>query len=143
MIYDLFWMVGLGFNPGEIITPWGISYLSIDLMKTLPQEIVWIVVPLAILIFFRVWRKSYLPKIPVKRFFLVLGLNFLLLLWLENSGFYYGFWNYVLARSMGFPGVDPHGWIWFVGKASGMLAFPVIFIDFHAVKARLQGRFAV
>lgn len=145
--YDFFWVVGCSFNATQIVIPadpfgWFQLnvYVSLEIEKTLLLQSFWAGIPLAVLVFFKVWKPKYLPKIPIKRFFLVLGLNFLLILWLESTGFYSHYWRYWFARrwfDLIYP--DPHGWVWFIGKALGMLSFPFIFIDFRKIKTKLLG----
>jgi high-affinity Fe2+/Pb2+ permease len=88
LCYDVFWSVGLILNPAEIPYRFPVVlYLSVDLdVGYFLTKIGLVGTPVVILVLFMVWRKRYVPKFPVKGFFLVLGLNFLLILWLASSG---------------------------------------------------------
>jgi hypothetical protein len=146
-IYDQFWGSGLIVTYlHDIPTPLGFD-IHVDFNSTvsrgLVERCVWLGFPIVTLALFKKWRSRYLPRISAKRFALVLALNTLLIAWLYVSGFYEDFLVGAILNSMGYSMPDAHGWVWFIGKALGMLSFPAIFVNFHEVKAKLRRRFHV
>lgn len=62
-----------------------------------------------------------IPRIKVKRFVLIMGLTFLMILWLDGSGFFYEYYR------VGWLGqVYPHSWVWFIGKAVSLLSWAFV-----------------
>lgn len=71
-------------------------------------------------VFLYLTRKRWSPHvltIHLKPLLVVWIINFIVILWLESTGFYPRFleWWY-------WEGPDPHGWVWLLGKAAGMLS---------------------
>jgi len=66
-----------------------------------------------------------LPKIIFKRYAVILIVNFFLVGWLESTGFFVEVVPYMYTFSWSRQYSDPHGWVWFIGKAVGTLIWPL------------------
>jgi len=74
--------------------------------------------PLSVVLYLT--RKRWNPHvltIHLKPLLVVWIINFILILWLESTGFYDHFFQWWYWE-----GPDPHGWVWLLGKAVGMLS---------------------
>jgi glucan phosphoethanolaminetransferase (alkaline phosphatase superfamily) len=140
-IYDTFWSLGFLFNLKPIATQWFTLTPSTDFQRILIERLLWLGIPSAIILSFRIKRSRYLPMVMgKKRFVLILILNLLVILWLSSTGFYQDFELEVYLNSIGMTLLQPHGWVWFAGKVVGMLSWLLVFIDLGRVKTRLAGR---
>jgi hypothetical protein len=133
VVYDFQWTIFLCLNTGDIpvqVENQGVVVLHTEVFWGIHAffAALWITIPSAIILSLRHWRSKYVPRIPVKGFVLVLLFNFLLLLWLKTSDFFNLFLIYWGLKMLGFSSRDPHGWVWFFGKALGMLSWLFIFI---------------
>ena len=79
------------------------------------------------------WRLRS-PRFQLKGFLLLLAIDTVMILWLESTGFFPKF----IVLQQGYSFVDPHGWVWFIGKLVSFLAFPIVFMDFSALAAGLS-----
>lgn len=61
--------------------------------------------------------KPHVLTIHLKPLLIVWIINFILILWLESSGFYDHFFEWWY-----WDGPDPHGWVWLLGKSIGILS---------------------
>lgn len=153
-IYDSIWGLFFLNNLGPIVTPIvTLSPTNFDVTQVIPSFALWWGIPLAILVFHRFWRPQYIPRIRVKRSVFVLTLNFLLILWLATTGFFADYLLYATFSQMEIPAqyaqdpyvlelvskwkIDPHGWIWFIGKALGMLSWLLVFVNFHRARRKV------
>lgn len=156
-IYDSIWGFFFLYNLRPIVTPIvTISPTNFDVSQVFPSFALWWGIPSAILIFHRFWRPERIPRIRVKRSVFVLVSNFLLILWLASTGFFADYLLYATFSQMEIPAqyaqdpfvlelvsgwrIDPHGWIWFMGKALGMLSWLLVFVNFHKAKRKTVER---
>ena len=124
--YDMFWFADY----------YTYSPLGHSLTSTIPSYVGyitgWYALPLFGIFLVRWRHPEYdIPRIRLKLFALVLVINFLMILWLESTGFFPRLMQFVYARAYGDPYVDPHSWVWFIGKAIGMLSWILICVDIH------------
>jgi hypothetical protein len=132
-MYDTFWQLGLIFSMGQIVYPVGdrALVLNVDAASTVPGIVLskgeWLVVPFAVVVFFWVWRRKYLPRVRLSGIILVLVLNACLIGWLASTGFYQTFLVSAYLNANGTVFADPHGWVWFVGKTLGILSWLFVF----------------
>lgn len=117
---------------------WDISYNTFSIFGALPfyvfmRLMVSHIIPLSIIFTLRKHKKAWrIPSIQIKRFLMVLAVNFVMILWLESTGFFPEFWQYRYGV-----GADPHGWVWFIGKTIGLLSWLFAF-DFHLPTERIK-----
>lgn len=126
VIYDQTWSVFLVLNLHDIHVGMMVFRSTTDFRGMIQDLMMWVGIPLAILVFFRFWRAKYIPRIPVTRFVLVVGLNFLVILWLYSTDFFNEYAIYQALGNMGIAYPNPHGWTWFAGKTIGMLSWLIV-----------------
>mgnify|MGYP005805037669 CR=1 FL=1 len=106
--YDFFWHIDY-YLFGMIGFPMGVFL----------QKLVFAyVIPMSIFLGIKRFQINYsIPTIRFKRFILVLIFNFIMILWLESTGFFIQYWNYTFGI-----GPNPHSWVWLIGKSAGTLS---------------------
>lgn len=132
-IYDSIWGAFFISSLGHTVytSMFELSAGDMDFTLTILSYVAWWGVSVGILVIVWAWERKYIPKIRVKRVVLVVLLNFFLVLWLNSTGFFDAYRVFVYLLTIGLPAEDPHGWVWFIGKAVGMLCWFLVFIDFH------------
>lgn len=110
-VYDVFWAID--FSLFSVLP----NYADPALLRFLT----FVLLPGALL----KWKLKN-PKFSLKGFALLLLIDFLMILWLESTGFFLEYWRYYMN---GFQGTDPHGWVWFIGKLVSFLAAPLTILN--------------
>ena len=113
-LYDLLWFL-------DYFT-YTISSLSSVLLGAVIYAGMFLVLPLAGICLAAAHYN--LPRIQLKMLALVLVLNVFAIGLLELSGFFPAYIRFL----NGLTPVDPHGWIWFLGKVLGMCSFFLVYL---------------
>lgn len=107
--YDIVWTIDM----------WTFSIFGFPITTFFSRLICSYLFPLSVVLYLT--RKRWNPHVPtihLKRLLVVWLINFILVFWLESTGFYHGFYQWFYGE-----GPDPHGWVWLIGKTVGMLSF--------------------
>lgn len=71
-------------------------------------------------------------KMSLKVFSFLLVLNFLMLGWLESTNFFVDYMKYMMTARL-----DPHNFVWFIGKLLSFLVYPAAFLDWGQIRNSL------